>query len=56
MSKKDFVLIAHIIDTAPLPPGVRLPLAKEFAEHLARINPKFDQIKFIQAATRNPAS
>jgi hypothetical protein len=56
MTKKDYILIAHIIDTAPLPPGVRPLLAQEFADRLGSYNPRFNPQKFIKAATRNPAS
>ena len=49
MTKKDYVMIAKIIDSYP---GWSIPkrdLANKLADSFERANPKFDRVKFLQA-------
>lgn len=50
MSRKDYELIARIIDELPTGDEVdRLIIAKEFAWALAHENPRFDRERFLKA-------
>jgi hypothetical protein len=52
VNKKDYALIAKTLREAPLTGGVRVVLAKRFAEAFKTDNESFDRLKFIVAATR----
>lgn len=54
MSKKDFELIARVVRDARLLHSEdrnRQFLAEDFAEAIAKENPRFDKARFVEAAT-----
>ena len=55
MTKKDFELIARVIENSPsLDNDQKFKLAKEMAHALWETNPRFDERRFIRAAIGNP--
>ena len=54
MSSKDYRLIARVLAAAPVGVGVRVKLARAFADALKDENPRFDRQRFLDAAMTPP--
>ena len=52
MTKKDFELIAAVLNVLELPRHTKDYLAATFREALAQNNPKFDAARFIKACQK----
>jgi hypothetical protein len=52
MTRKDFVLIARVLNSCSLNTMTRYALAHSFADALATTNPNFDRGRFINAVMR----
>ena len=53
MTRKDFELIAKTIREARLSHSDRVNLAWDFANVLSTTNPRFDEYRFVIAATKD---
>lgn len=51
MTRKDYELIAEILRKSPVSQEARQLVAEEFSDHLWLENSKFDQERFVAAAT-----
>lgn len=52
MTRKEYELIATLIATAPMKRTTREVLARHFAKALTTTSPRFDEQRFVKAATK----
>ena len=50
MTKRHFKIMAKLIDDSNMAPAEKLTFAEGMANELAKRNPRFDKVKFLNAA------